>query len=131
MARYVPKTYNNRRLLRLIVGAVITIALSVVILFLILFFIFNQYAVDGRLEIPWLIEDTVRPSPPTDSSDIPFDESSESPSDESYDPSSDKPFDPSSDGSFIPASDEFFVPSSDESFEIEPAENPDEPSDDE
>jgi len=63
MARYVPKTYNNRRLLRIIVGAVITIALSVVILFLILFFIFNQYAVDGRLEIPWLIEETIPPSP--------------------------------------------------------------------
>ena len=58
MARYVPKTYNNRRILRLIVGAVITVALSIVILFLILFFIFRGYEVEGRLEIPWLIEDT-------------------------------------------------------------------------
>ena len=58
MARYVPKTYNNRRLLRIIVGVATTLALSVVILFLILFFIFQGYVVDGQLEIPWLDEDT-------------------------------------------------------------------------
>jgi len=64
MARYVPKTYNNRRILRLIVGAVITVALSIVILFLILFFIFRGYEVEGRLEIPWLIDDAEPTLPP-------------------------------------------------------------------
>ena len=59
--RYVPNTYNNRRFLRIIIGAVITIALSFVILFLILFFIFQSYVVDGQLEIPWLTGDTVVP----------------------------------------------------------------------
>jgi len=63
MARYVPKTYNNRRGLRIIIGAVTTIALSVVILFLILFLIFQGYVVDGRLEIPWLLDETA-PAPP-------------------------------------------------------------------
>ena len=70
MPRYVPKTYNNRRFLRVILGTVITIALSVVILFLILFFYFSRYVEDGQLEIPWLIEDTTpaatpSPTPPT------------------------------------------------------------------
>ena len=74
MARYVPKTYNNRRLRRLIIGAVITIALSVVILFLILFFIFSQYAVEGRLEIPWLIDESETPAPPAATSDSRADE---------------------------------------------------------
>ena len=64
MARYVPKTYNNKRILRLIVGAVITVALSIVILFLILFFIFRGYEVDGKLEIPWLIDDAEPTLPP-------------------------------------------------------------------
>jgi len=54
--RYVPNTYNNRRFLRIIVGAVTTIALAFVIVFLILFFIFQSYVVDGQLEIPWLTE---------------------------------------------------------------------------
>jgi hypothetical protein len=63
MARYVPKTYNNRRVLRIIVGAVTTIALSIVILFLILFFLFSNYVVDGQLEIPWLTENE-EPAPP-------------------------------------------------------------------
>jgi len=66
MARYVPKTYNNKRILRLIVGAVITVALSIVILFLILFFIFRGYEVDGRLEIPWLLDDAEPTLPPQD-----------------------------------------------------------------
>jgi len=54
MPRYVPKTYNNRRVLRVIIGTFITIVLSFVILFLILFFVFQAYVVDGQLEIPWL-----------------------------------------------------------------------------
>jgi len=56
MPRYVPKTYNNRRLLRIILGTIITFALSTVILFLILFFLFSRYVVDGQLIIPWLPE---------------------------------------------------------------------------
>jgi len=54
--RYVPKTYNNRRILRIILGTVITIALSTVILFLLLFFIFSRYVDSGQLIIPWLPE---------------------------------------------------------------------------
>jgi len=55
--RYVPKTYNNRRLLRLIIGMGITFALSIVILFLSLFFIFSRYVVDGQIILPWLIDE--------------------------------------------------------------------------
>jgi len=55
--RYVPNTYNNRRFLRIIIGAVTTIALSFVILFLILFFVFQSYVVDGQLNIPWMTGD--------------------------------------------------------------------------
>ena len=47
MPRYVPKTYNNRRGLRIIVSAVISIILSAVILFLVLFFLLDSYVVDG------------------------------------------------------------------------------------
>ena len=56
--RYVPKTYNNRRLLRIITGSVVTVAVLAVVLFLLLFFIFEGYYIDGRLEIPWLPDDT-------------------------------------------------------------------------
>jgi len=80
MARYVPKTYNNRRILRLIVGAVITVALSIVILFLILFFIFRGYEVEGRLEIPWLIDDA-EPTLPPQETDRKNDEGEELPDD--------------------------------------------------
>ena len=51
--RYVPKTYNNRRVLRLIIGMAITFALSAVILFLSLFFIFSRYVVDGQIILPF------------------------------------------------------------------------------
>ena len=61
MPRYVPKTYNNRRGLRIILGTIIAIALSAVILFLILFFSLQNYVVDGQLEIPWLIEEAETP----------------------------------------------------------------------
>jgi signal peptidase I len=54
MPRYVPKTYNNRRILRLVFSAIVIIALSALILFLILFFVFQRYVVDGQLHIPWL-----------------------------------------------------------------------------
>jgi len=66
MSRYVPKTYNNRRILRIILGTIVTIALSSIILFLILFFIFREYVVDGQLEIPWLIEESSNTTPPPD-----------------------------------------------------------------
>jgi len=71
MPRYVPKTYNNRRVLRIIVGTVITIALSAVILFLILFFIFQRHVVDGQLEIPWLNDEA---TPVTQTQDEPVQE---------------------------------------------------------
>lgn len=64
MARYVPKTYNNRRGLRVFIGVVTTLALSIVILFLILFFIFDSYVVDGQLEIPWLLDENGESAPP-------------------------------------------------------------------
>jgi len=55
----------------------ITFALSVVILFLGLFFIFSRYVVDGQLIIPWLMDDmpVVTASPPEEpSEDEPSDE---------------------------------------------------------
>jgi len=69
MPRYVPKTYNNRRGLRIIISTIVTLALSLVILFLILFFVFAGYVgEDGQLNIPWLTEDfaPIAPSPPED-----------------------------------------------------------------
>ena len=61
--RYVPKTYNNRRLLRIIIGTLISVALAAVILFVLLFYALQQYwhwdGEEGRLDIPWLAEDTV------------------------------------------------------------------------
>ena len=59
MPRYVPKTYNNRRLLRILINTVITIIVSIIVLFLALFFILRNYVVDGVLEIPWLVEEEV------------------------------------------------------------------------
>ena len=63
MGRYVPKTYYNRRLLRIVTRAVISVALAGLVLFIALFFFFQQYKVpnpDGtlRLEIPWLMDET-------------------------------------------------------------------------
>jgi len=54
MARYVPKTYNNRRGLRIILGVFATLALAVVIIFFILFFYLQNYVVDGQLVHPLL-----------------------------------------------------------------------------
>ena len=56
--RYVPKTYNNRRFLRIIIGTVITLAVAAVVIFLLLFFGLRRYEVDGKLVIPWLAEET-------------------------------------------------------------------------
>jgi len=68
MSRYVPKTYNNRRVLRIIIGTFIAIVLTVVIAFMILFFVFQTYFVDGRLDIPWLDNPPpiTTPTPETD-----------------------------------------------------------------
>jgi len=73
MARYVPKTYNNRRGLRIIIGAVTALALSVVILFLILFLILQGYVVEGRLEIPWLLDEPATMPPPVADKEQPED----------------------------------------------------------
>ena len=58
--RYVPKTYNNRRVLRIILGAVITVALVIIISFVLLFFLLERFVVftaDGvRLDIPLLMD---------------------------------------------------------------------------
>jgi len=55
--RYVPKTYNNRRLLRIVLGTVVSVLVVLVVLFLLLFFLLEGYYVDGRLEIPWLMDE--------------------------------------------------------------------------
>lgn len=71
MPRYVPKTYNNRRALRIIIGVVIAIALSAVVVFLALFFILSRYVVDGQLDIPWLQDTTPAIISPEPSPTIP------------------------------------------------------------
>ena len=58
--RYVPKTYNNKRLLRVILGAIVSTAIAAVVIFILLFFALENYWVDGRLEIPWLMEEPVQ-----------------------------------------------------------------------
>ena len=67
MRRFVPKTYHNRRFLRIIFRIVVFFTLSVLILFIALFFLLKPYFVtheDGtqKLEIPWLMDET----PPQD-----------------------------------------------------------------
>ena len=61
MGRYVPKTYYNRRLLRIVFRTVVAVALAAVALFISLFFGLQKYivpSVDGiRLEIPWLMDE--------------------------------------------------------------------------
>ena len=60
MYRYVPKTYNNRRILRVILRIITTVVLIVVVLFVVLFFWLQNYLEfdpDGappRLVIPWM-----------------------------------------------------------------------------
>ncbi|MDR2599483.1 MAG: hypothetical protein LBC73_04330 [Oscillospiraceae bacterium] len=67
MRRYVPNTYYNGRFRRAIIGAVATVALSIVLLFLILFFIFSNYVDEdtGELVIPGLIGEAT-PTPNND-----------------------------------------------------------------
>ena len=52
MRRYVPKTYKNRRALRVILGALIAAAFAVVILFVVLFFSLQRYFDGERLNWP-------------------------------------------------------------------------------
>ena len=61
MGRYVPKTYYNRRLLRILVRAAVSVALALLVLFVVLFFTLQRYKEsneDGtiKLEIPWLMD---------------------------------------------------------------------------
>ena len=62
MGRYVPKTYNNRRWLRVILRSVAVILITVLVLFIALFFGFRNFFLPGedgtqRLEIPWLVDE--------------------------------------------------------------------------
>ena len=58
--RYVPKTYNNRRLLRILIYTFFGLIIALVAAFLILFFYLEQFLVpteDGvKLVIPWLMD---------------------------------------------------------------------------
>jgi len=61
MRRYVPKTYNNRRLLRIIFRSVVIALCTVLIVFIVLFFGFYSYFLTGEdgtgsMEIPWLTD---------------------------------------------------------------------------
>ena len=63
MARYVPKTYNNRRFLRMLIRVAISVSLASAILFVSLFFWlkdkYGRHYPDGtfRLEIPFLLDE--------------------------------------------------------------------------
>ena len=62
MRRYVPKTYHNRRFLRIIFRTVVFVFLSFLVLFIVLFFLFKPYFItheDGtqKLELPWLVDE--------------------------------------------------------------------------
>ena len=65
MGRYVPKTYYNRRLLRIVFRTVVAVLLTAVVLFISLFFGLQRYIVpsaDGiRLEIPWFMDEPEAP----------------------------------------------------------------------
>ena len=56
--RYVPRTYNNKWALRVLITAVIGLVVTFVAVFMILFFALEQYIVhteEGvKLVIPWL-----------------------------------------------------------------------------
>jgi hypothetical protein len=52
MRRYVPKTYKNRRVLRVILGVIIAAAFAAVILFIVLFFSLQRYFDGERLNWP-------------------------------------------------------------------------------
>ena len=52
--RYVPKTYNNRRALRIILWVIVSVAVAAVVIFLLLFFVLKDYWVNGQWNLPWL-----------------------------------------------------------------------------
>ncbi|MCL2409912.1 MAG: hypothetical protein FWC96_09960 [Oscillospiraceae bacterium] len=52
MRRYVPKTYKNRRALRVIIGAIVAAALAALILFIVLFFSLWDYFDGEHLHWP-------------------------------------------------------------------------------
>ena len=54
--RYVPKTYNNRRALRIILGTVLAVIIAAVVIFLVLFIVLENYWVDGHWNLPWLMD---------------------------------------------------------------------------
>ena len=58
--RYVPRTYNNKRALRIFIWTIFGAFIALVAIFLILFFALEQYIVhteDGvKLVIPWLAD---------------------------------------------------------------------------
>ena len=58
--RYVAYTYNNKKALRVLIGAFFGIIIAFLATFLILFFALERYIVhteDGvKLEIPWLMD---------------------------------------------------------------------------
>ena len=58
--RYVPKTYHNRRALRIVFGTILTAVFAAVVLFLLLFFVLENYYVDGRLNITWLTDEPLQ-----------------------------------------------------------------------
>ena len=74
--RYVPKTYSNRRLLRVILGSIISVTLAIVIMFLLLFFVLEDYYRDGRLQILWSSEEPAE-EPSEESSEDTAEESEE------------------------------------------------------
>ena len=55
--RYVAKTYNNRRALRVFMGSVLVVVVAALLIFLVLFIVLEPYWVDGRLQIPWLMDE--------------------------------------------------------------------------
>ena len=57
--RYVPKTYKNRRVLRIIFGTILTVTVAAIVIFLLLFFVLENYWGDEQLELPWVAEDSV------------------------------------------------------------------------
>ena len=52
MRRYVPKTYKNGRVLRVILGVIIAVVFAAVILFMVLFFSLREYFDGERLNWP-------------------------------------------------------------------------------
>ena len=76
MGRYVPKTYNNRRILRIIVRTIISVFFAAIILFILLFFglrQYEEYTADGvRLEIPFLMDEPIAEEEGTRSSLLGF-----------------------------------------------------------